>query len=184
MNALSQLDEEHEQILDALCALERIAYAPAETTPFPSDDAASLVEFFRRFVDGAHHGKEESALFPALAASGISEEQGPLATVRAQHAEAKSLLQALADATAGAGRGRGPRGRFTRAAEAYAALLRTIIRKETFVLYHAARRRLGEDVLLTLLTDFERIEAATFSTESRTEVLCAMERLGVRRAAA
>ena len=62
--------------------------------------------------------------------------------------------------------------------------VRSIIRKETYVLYHAARRRLGEEAQSALLGEFERIEAAALESESRETVLDAVQRIGARVAAA
>lgn len=58
--------------------------------------APRFVAFFRLFVGGYHHDREEQVLFPALtSALGIPGDRGPLFALLAQHHELAAIFDAL-----------------------------------------------------------------------------------------
>lgn len=60
------------------------------------DDAARFLAFFRAFVGGYHHDREERALFPALVGTlELPADRGPVAAMTDQHHELAGLLDAL-----------------------------------------------------------------------------------------
>jgi hemerythrin-like domain-containing protein len=63
-----------------------------------AQDVETLLEFFRRFADDHHQGKEESVLFPALRESDLGRAGGPLAHMMFEHEQERSLVEGLEDA--------------------------------------------------------------------------------------
>ncbi|KKL29067.1 hypothetical protein LCGC14_2368860, partial [marine sediment metagenome] len=55
------------------------------TKDFDVNDVEKIVDFLKTFADKCHHGKEETALFPALVLAGIPEENGPIAVMLHEH---------------------------------------------------------------------------------------------------
>lgn len=69
-----------------------------ETTP---EDAADFVRFFRVFVAGYHHEKEEKALFPVLIEMAeVPADRGPIPSIKADHRAAAALVDELEGAGA------------------------------------------------------------------------------------
>jgi hemerythrin-like domain-containing protein len=64
-----------------------------------AEDTADFVHFFRVFVAGYHHEKEESLLFPALVERAeVPADRGPLPSIEADHRAASELVDELEEA--------------------------------------------------------------------------------------
>jgi len=62
-----------------------------------ASDVADFVHFFRVYVAGFHHEREEQVLFPALVEHAeVPGDHGPLAVMEADHREAAALVDELA----------------------------------------------------------------------------------------
>ncbi|MHB8621119.1 MAG: hemerythrin domain-containing protein [Chloroflexota bacterium] len=94
MEATTTLQTEHGAVLYVLDQLEQAAAAAAAGQAVPRDVFTDIEEVFRVFVDRCHHAKEETVLFPLLAAGDLSR------TLEAEHAEGRQLAQAYAGAAA------------------------------------------------------------------------------------
>ena len=124
------LSTQHEEVLARLTAVE---------TEIMAADGADLAPFAAYLTDEvAHHFTiEEEALFPLLARH-LSQEQGPLAVMHAEHAAFRELLAGLTrDLRAGS-----RDGQRAHAAE-LVQLLRAHIAKEDHVLFPMAARLLS-----------------------------------------
>jgi hemerythrin-like domain-containing protein len=133
------LRREHEHILTAVDALQRVARGLATNGNPGAKDARALLAFLKAYADDAHHGKEEGFLFPAMIAAGVPQRSGPVSVMLAEHEQGREAVRAMDAAL-----GRGPDGEgFAQAAAAYAALLRAHIMKENDVLFPMAERMLG-----------------------------------------
>jgi hemerythrin-like domain-containing protein len=63
------------------------------------DDVSDFVHFFRVFVAGYHHEREEETLFPALVdRAEVSADRGPLPAIEADHRAAAALVDELEEA--------------------------------------------------------------------------------------
>jgi hemerythrin-like domain-containing protein len=95
MRLIDQLKAEHLLIDQVAGSLIRFAeqVRGGETS---MADAADLVHFFRVFVNGYHHQREEQSLFPALVERAeVPADHGPLAVIEVEHREAAKLVDQL-----------------------------------------------------------------------------------------
>lgn len=135
MRLLDDFTEEHRLIDRVAGSLVRFAERAADGVASPSD-VADFVRFFRVYVAGYHHEREEHVLFPALVQRAeVPGDRGPLAVIEADHREAAALVNQLA------ARAEDP-GRAAHAARRLAHHLWEHIDKEDSVLLPEAEQRL------------------------------------------
>jgi hemerythrin-like domain-containing protein len=95
MRLLDELANEHRLVDDVAGSLVRFSQAAAAGEVEPSD-VADFVRFFRVFVAGFHHQREEETLFPALVdRTEVPADRGPLPAIAADHREAVLFVDAL-----------------------------------------------------------------------------------------
>jgi hemerythrin-like domain-containing protein len=157
-----RLEQEHRKVLLLVSVLERLArrVARGERPLEPLDRTLGLL---RTFADGAHHGKEERHLFPALVDVGLPAYTGPVACMLAEHdagrGELGAMLDALFELRCGVD---GASGRLTRAASRYVALLREHIAKEDEVLFPIARELLPPGAAAALAAGYADVDLRTY----------------------
>jgi hemerythrin-like domain-containing protein len=95
MRLFEEFEDEH-RLVDAVAgSLIRFSEAGAEGA-ISAQDVAEFVRFFRVFVAGFHHEREEQTLFPALVERAeIPADRGPLPAIEADHREAAKLVSEL-----------------------------------------------------------------------------------------
>jgi hemerythrin-like domain-containing protein len=98
LRCTDHLIQEHRLILRAIYVLTAMADQAADLKMPLSQDVETLLDFFRRFADDHHQGKEESVLFPALRASDLGRTNGPLTQMMFEHEQERSLVEGLEDA--------------------------------------------------------------------------------------
>jgi hemerythrin-like domain-containing protein len=155
MRTIDTLRAEHDGVLAVLEQLERAVAAAEAGTAMPADVFGDMEEFFRVFVDRCHHGKEETAVFPALGGAGT-----PLVDqLEQEHGRGRLLARAYAAAVEEY-RPTDPRTvhGLAVAARAYAAFLRAHIALETTELFPRLERTLTADQDAALERAFEEIE--------------------------
>ena len=141
--------------LDGLCL--RLEWG-SELTP---EALAQVVDFTSNFINRFHHDKEELLLFPILQGHGLSEEGGPLAAIRQEHAIEKQLTDNLSDAIEGCRSGDiDAIKRFVEAAYRYSSHLIGHMHKEESVLFRFADELLDDEEKDRLMAEFRRAEAA------------------------
>ena len=144
------LRDEHAIILRSLDVLEAAARQAEDGRDLPEAWWADVLAWFRVFADRNHHGKEESALFPAMVKAGTPAEGGPIDVMLAEHGEGRALLQAIAGSRSAAR---------ARAARRYARLLRDHIDKEHGIVFPLAEAILDEQALEWIAHEFRVVEA-------------------------
>ncbi|MFW6067470.1 MAG: hemerythrin domain-containing protein [Myxococcota bacterium] len=153
------LRREHDLITRALDVLRGVSDAP--DAPGAQHAAERLVAFFRDFADGAHHAREEGALFPALQSRGLPREGGPVGCMLREHDEGRRLVGHMARCVEVGLVDRESREAFREAARDYAILLGQHIFKENHVLFDMADRVLPPELAARLGADHrESHEAA------------------------
>lgn len=160
MRASDVLKNEHRAVERVLGVLERAAdrLDAGETVPVEVFDGS--LDFLRNFADKCHHGKEETALFPAMAKAGVPVERGPIGVMLAEHDEGRRYIRAMAEALEGYRRGdEAAKVALTGSARGYATLLAEHIRKEDSILFPMGDRVLSEAAQQELVAEFDRIEA-------------------------
>jgi hemerythrin-like domain-containing protein len=79
--AIDVLMTEHRLIERVLGFLESFALEVKGGLPLERRLVSEYGEFFGRFADACHHGKEEEILFRVMAENGFSTDSGPLAVM-------------------------------------------------------------------------------------------------------
>jgi hemerythrin-like domain-containing protein len=98
MGLFDEFKAEHLLVDRVAGSLIRLAERAArgETT---AEDIADFVHFFRVFVAGYHHEREENVLFPALVEKAeVPADRGPLPSIEADHRTASTLVNELDEA--------------------------------------------------------------------------------------
>lgn len=139
MNATKDLRFEHDHIL-AMIGCLRAACTEIETTG--QIDVSTFekgVEFIRNYADAWHHAKEEEILFPAMEASGMPREGGPIGVMLHEHVVGRSYVSKISEYLGAAATGDSEaRLLVQRYALAYADLLTQHIQKENGILFNMA----------------------------------------------
>jgi hemerythrin-like domain-containing protein len=148
--AIDVLRDEHAIILRGLDVLETAARQVEDGRDAPDGWWADVLAWFRLFADRNHHGKEETALFPAMVKAGAPAEGGPIDVMLEEHVRGRALLQAVAERTSI---------ERARAARHYAQFLRDHIDKEHEVVFPLAEAVLDEQALEWLAHEFNTVEA-------------------------
>jgi len=138
MKATEILIREHDLILRGIRVLEAMARLANTATAVPADDARAIIEFIRKFADGCHHAKEEGVLFPAMEASGIPNQGGPIGMMLMEHEQGRAAVRKMDDAVSAFGTGPAALEAFSQAAFEYTTLLSNHIFKENNVLFRMA----------------------------------------------
>ena len=160
MKASEVLMNEHRAVERVLKVLERSANQVDAGEAVPASIFEDSLDFLRNFADKCHHGKEETALFPAMEKVGIPMEQGPIAVMLAEHEQGRSYIKTMGEALEGYKRGDpAARARLAESARRYAALLTQHIKKEDTVLFPMADRLLSDATQRDLVAEFDRIES-------------------------
>jgi hemerythrin-like domain-containing protein len=101
MRLIDELGAEHllvDQVAGSLIRFAEEARGGGTTM----DDVADFIRFFRIFVTGYHHQREEQTLFPALVERAeVPADRGPLAVIEAEHQVAAELVDQLGAAADG-----------------------------------------------------------------------------------
>lgn len=161
---------EHVRIVEALDLLDALVDAHAAGIDVGSA-LDTLLRFFARFLDAAHHGKEERALFPALAAAGLPRSHGPLVVMQAEHDRGRELVAAL--------RFRNDAG-FPHAAREFSRLLRGHIDKENKVLFEMGRRLIPALRRAELLSACLAVEAEVLGEGEKRALEASLQQLRAR----
>lgn len=172
MKAVAILMEEHRTIERVLAALDAAAQRLARGEPVRPGLFQDAAEFLATFADGIHHRKEEDVLFQSLAAGGWAPEDGPLAVMRHEHAEARGLIRDLREAVqrwedgdpAAAPRVASIAGR-------YITLLQDHIAKEDEVLFPMADDALSPEEHARVLQGFAQRDQVDDAAGSRRQAL-------------
>jgi hemerythrin-like domain-containing protein len=148
MKATQELFEEHGAVVDALKLLDKVTAAIDEKAERAPEDLERLLDFFRGFVDGCHHGKEEDVLIPALERRGAAGENIPLDRVLAEHELGREHIRGMADGLERLRDGdSGAAATIREHAHAYHELLMSHIDKEDKLLFPLADRLLADDAV-------------------------------------
>ena len=167
------LMQEHRLIESVLDALSEFAGQLDRDDPPPLVELQSFVDWLRRYADALHHGKEEDVLFPAMVASGMPGDAGPIGVMLEQHDEGRRLVSRLADAASSGTWTPETRRRAARAATDFAALLRQHIQIEDNVLYPMALATIPPATWETISRDFDELVASHAAERATLEALAA-----------
>ena len=98
MQLLDEFKAEHLLVDRVAGSLIRFAELTARGES-SAEDVADFVHFFRVFVAGYHHEREEETLFPALVEGAeVPADRGPLPSIKADHHRAAALVDEFEEA--------------------------------------------------------------------------------------
>jgi len=146
------LRNEHRVIERGLEAAETMANARV----LNKDRWDKLIQFFKNFVEGCHHAKEEDELFPILKSASTTEDLDPIKRVLEEHECGRTLLDRVEANLGPALDGkREAIEELCRVTNEYVSLLRQQIRHEDRSLFAMADEILGpeEQVLMAAVLD-------------------------------
>jgi len=168
MNPTEILMQEHRIIEQVLNCLERIAQEAKTDAKVPRVHAEEAIEFFRKFADQCHHGKEEDRLFPLAHERGIPQEGGPIGQMLLEHTIGREAIRKMDDAIPAASDG-DPAGLalYLEGAGEYLQLLRAHIQKEDRVLFPMADQVLSNEDQENLMKSFEEAEKELHDTHKK-----------------
>ncbi len=176
--ATSVLRHEHEAILRMLDVADEVSHRVEHDVAVSPEVFSGLVEFFRLFADGCHHGKEEDLLFPALERKGFPRQGGPVGVMLIEHDQGRTYVKEMAAASEEIGKGNlGAARRWASAARGYSDLLRAHIQKENNVLFVMAERVLSDDDQAELARGFEKIEVDKMGRGTHERLHAMMDKL-------
>lgn len=165
------LEREHRVIERVLDALEAISGRMSKGEEVPVETLTKMVAFSQTFVDGCHHGKEESCLFPCLEKRGIPREGGPIEVMLYEHQVGRDLVKKI-QAELGIHKETGENGReLSRLCLEYVSHLRQHISKEEGVLFRMGDRVMDSEDRESSLNCYERTEEERVGEGKHEEML-------------
>lgn len=151
--ATQDLRTEHDAILYVLQILDKMMLSGNSEPKSQLRYYGELVYFLKIFADKCHHGKEENYLFKELVQKGFSDEDGPIATLLGEHAQARNYIAQMSLCLENE-----DMNGFHVAAVQYRDLLRSHIKKETATIFVTADKLLDEKAQEQLFEEFEKYE--------------------------
>ncbi len=177
-DAIEILIDEHRMIERMLGAFESFAERIGEEPEGDRTQLRQFADFFHRFVDTIHHGKEETYLFVHMKAYGFSAQDGPVSAMLSEQGEGREHLDAL-EAVA---RGSGPLSAHERSLVnghvlGYLMRIASHMKREDEILFPVARHALPSFVLQELTGEFEKFDSGNDIRALREELLRNAEQL-------
>lgn len=157
MDWLKEMYEEHCVVLK----ISNLLAAYSKKLGEGREDRGKLDEILgmsHAFTELCHHGKEEKALFPAIA----KYDKELVAGLMKEHAKGKKLVEAVRD---------GERDEKISAISSYGALIRAHIVKENRF-FNECYGKLGEGECRALSAAFRRINSAVLGKKTSSDILC------------
>jgi hemerythrin-like domain-containing protein len=159
MQAIEELEKEHEEITQMLLILETVAGKLERQETVPIEDLEKMVEFIEILADHCHHAKEEDYLFPALEQAGLPQQGHPVETLLEEHATGRRLTATLKECLSRMRSGdKAASLTFAETVSQYMDLLELHIEKERTVLFPLAEKHLGACQDADLMIAFGKIE--------------------------
>ncbi|HPS86336.1 MAG TPA: hemerythrin domain-containing protein [Spirochaetota bacterium] len=165
--ASTELIHEHESILDSLKVLDVISNRLESGKDIPVEDIKAPIEFFKIFVDRYHHCKEECILYPAMAESGVHNQNGPIGMMLYEHDKGREYLLQMEDSISVS-----PikKDKFIKSARGYTALLRHNIMNENSVLLPIADIKIPPSKQENIIKAFKEHEENVIGKETHEKL--------------
>lgn len=159
MKPVEDLMHEHEAITVMLSIMNKISENIRKQSNPDPEELNKVVDFLKTFADKCHHGKEETALFPALIEGGMSNQTGPVAVMLHEHELGRGFIKELALAAGSIpSTDKSAEILAAEAIENYVSLMQNHIRKENNVLFPMVDMLLSSGKQQNIYHAFESIE--------------------------
>ncbi|MDD5088771.1 MAG: hemerythrin domain-containing protein [bacterium] len=179
---INTLMNEHRVIERVLDALEQFCESLAMNGKEDRAALARFAEFFQRFADSFHHGKEEDILFAAMTQHGFSSDFGPVAVMLHEHEQGRGAVKILrsAGANPNADWDEDERNCVIAATREYIVMLRAHIQKEDQILYPMAQQHIPYAVMTNMGRTFAEYDGEKTADGTAQRLLDLAEELGAR----
>lgn len=159
MTPTEDLIREHNAIKEMLSIMSKIGENIGREKGFDIGDVDKIIDFLKTFADKCHHGKEESALFPALVLAGIQKDNGPVGVMLQEHNVGRGYVNGLIEGVADYKKNfANCCGLVSACLTNYVNLLNSHIMKEEEVLFPMADKELSQQKQNEILDQFKIIE--------------------------
>jgi hemerythrin-like domain-containing protein len=159
MTPTEDLINEHKAIKVMLSIMSKIAENIMTNKGLDIIDVEKIVDFLKTFADKCHHGKEETALFPALILAGVPKENGPIGVMLYEHTIGRSYIKEISTGIENYKTDYGNSSEIIATSFTnYVNLLQNHIQKEENVLFPMANKVLSEQKQNGIFKQFENIE--------------------------
>ncbi len=159
MKPTEDLMHEHKAIKVMASIMDKIAANIRNNKNPDTEEIEKIIDFLRTFADKCHHGKEETALFPALVGAGMSNESGPVAVMLHEHDLGRGFIKNMALSVEAMKAGdKSTINQLAAAMEEYVLLMQNHIQKEEKILFPMADKLLPAAKQDEIYIAFERIE--------------------------
>jgi hemerythrin-like domain-containing protein len=167
MTPTEDLIREHNAIKEMLSIMSKIAGNIEADKGFDTTDVDMVIDFLRVFVDKCHHGKEETALFPALVMLGIAENNGPIGVMLHEHNIGRGYVNGLISGLEDF-KNNFPKssGLIAACLINYVNLFQTHIQKEEDILFPMAEKVLSDQKQKEIFKQFEKIQKDALGHEA------------------
>ena len=172
--ATQNLEDDHVYILRLIDVMESMT---AHSFPAVThlEEAVALI---KNYADGLHHSKEETLLFPLMAAYGFSSTQGPVAMMLHEHTIGREFVKGISDNIELLKEGDLSAFNLVSAnIKGYGELLQNHIYKENNMLFRMADNALTDSDQQSLFQQFEKLENEGGSNHTKSDFIARIVRL-------
>lgn len=153
--ASAKLIEEHDRILIGLKILEEMVFLKGNSEEVEISDFAEMIDFLTIFADKCHQGKEEDIYFPAIEATGIKRQDGPIGKMLMDHIEAREFIFRMTELAKDF---QSNEHEYMAVATDFIRLLREHIETENTTLFPMGDAVVAADVQKKMIAEFEEFE--------------------------
>ena len=170
MSVTDVLVSEHRSIQMKMVVMEGVCNRLEAGEAVSPQELDEFLRFITDYVDGVHHGKEETYLFPALLAGGMPRSGGLVNQMVTDHrcgeTTFEEMKQAVTDYKAD---GNGAGARFAESARVYIGQIRKHIDTENNMVFPLIDSMIEADRQRKILAQFDRLESERLSPEQSQE---------------
>jgi hemerythrin-like domain-containing protein len=168
MDPIKKLMDEHLVILRGIDILEQTVTLIDNNGDVNPELFRKLIDFIRNYADKYHHAKEEDILFIKMQDCGFPLEGGPIEMMLIEHDQGRKYVKGIEDGVELSVQGNvDGKNQIIENSLGFAVLLRNHIHKEDNVLYPMAVNGLGQDVIDSMIPDFEKVDEVQAGVEGK-----------------
>ena len=158
MTPTENLKSEHNDIIELLKIMSKIAESIKSNDVFYPSDIEEIIDFLKHFIEKSHHGKEE-IFYPELILAGVSKENESLSVMKYEHVLARNYLKDINSCVENCKIGNAFSGQLLAdSLNNYVVLISNHIKKEEEIIFPMADKELSEEKQIEISEEFERIE--------------------------
>lgn len=158
MTPTENLKNEHNDIIQLLNIMNKIAESIKSQDVFYTNDVEEIIDFLKYFIEKSHHGKEE-VFYPALVIAGISKENESVSAMLYEHVLARNYLKDINSCVVNCKIGNSFSGELLAdSITNYVELIKNHLRKEEEIIFPIADKELSKEKQTEISEEFERIE--------------------------